>query len=458
MNGFPVSAEEFYRLRDDRTNLCCGDRAYQHTACVLHVSPAAATRPEVQVMVTVAANLLSRWCRKVTLVMPPMKADPALGLGGDDLGELVIAQMRDADPFGQFRLGERDDQAYVTLDIGEGGTVPNGPNPVHINASGWLAAISREEPTSLPVHGEPNWVGAIAAACLGVAQVFKIAVGMPTSQYLRDGVLDMFQLAWSSDRNQSPWPADLNIGKILMVGAGSVGSAAAYCMRLAGLAGALTIVDKDLVEVENFNRSPLFGRSAYGLNKAKTVEAFLNGSSLTSLGVPLWWNDFLLQHTRSSIDFDVWLPLANEFEVRQAIQHNVPPLMIHASTGNNWGVNHGRHIPGRDDCLVDRFPADTAPSFTCATGPIPTSAKPIDAALPFASLFAGLLITADLVRAQLPGYPQIPNFALFDWYGPLNVIQAWDRIPREGCICKEQGSSFHRLFNAGTKHWHLFGT
>ena len=126
--------------------------------------------------------------------------------------------------------------------------------------------------------------------------------------------------------------------------------------------------------------------------------------------------------------------------------------MVHASTTANWGVNHGRHVPGLDDCLADRFPADVADSLICSAGRFETSEVRVDAALPFASLFAGLLITADLARAQLPNYPQVPNFALFDWYGPLDNIQAWDRKSRKGCICRDQGQSIHEEFNGRTKY------
>ncbi len=458
MTGFPRSAEEFYRLRDDRTNRCTSSHVYQDTACAVYLSPVTASRPEAQVMLMATANLLSRWCRSVTIVMRPAVIHPALGIGTGDLGERVIAQMKDADPFGRFQVTHTSDEPFQTaLYIGERGHGPHGPSSVFINASGWLAAISGEHPMSLPITTDRNWIGAIAAACLGVAQVFKIALGLPPSNYLREGVLDVFRLMWSSDTGQGPWPTDLSIGNILMVGAGSVGTSAAYCMRLTGLAGAITIVDKDVVKVENFNRSPLFGQSVFGWQKAKAVESFLNGSGLAPTGVPLWWNEFLLELTRSSFDFDVWLPLANEFGVRRAMQYNTPPLMIHASTGSNWGVNHGRHIPGRDDCLVDRFPDGASPTFVCATGAVETPVVQMDAALPFASLFAGVLITADLVRAQLPNYPQVPNFTLFDWYGPLDTIQAWDRKPRPDCICREQGPGFHNLFNSRTKHWHLFG-
>lgn len=153
----------------------------------------------------------------------------------------------------------------------------------------------------------------------------------------------------------------------------------------------------------------------------------------------------------------MWLPLANEFGVRLAMQHNVPPLMVHASTTSNCGVNHGRHVPGLDDCLADRFPAEvTADTLACATGQVSTSEVTVDAALPFLSLFAGLLIAADLVRAQLPGYPQVPNFALFDWFGTFDTIQAWDRKPRANCVCQQQGKSFHERFNRETKYWPIF--
>jgi hypothetical protein len=458
MNTFSTSSEDFYKLRDDRTNRCSYSRKYQNTACKVHVSPPAASTPTAQTMLLVAANLLSRWCRKVTIIMPPVEVHPELGVGSGDFAELVLAQMHDADPFGDFQIVVGGDvTAQVALCVGGDSRSRSSPATVFIDASGWLASISTRRLIRLPTSNDRNRIGAIAAASLGVAQVFKIAVEMPSTQYLHEGILDVFRIDWSQDSRQEPWPLDLNVGNMLMVGAGSVGSSAAYCMRLSGLAGAISIVDRDRIKVENFNRSPLFGHRTVGLPKVDAVADFLAGSALCATAIPIWWDEFVRQRERSSFDFDVWLPLANEFGVRLAMQHNVPPLMIHASTTANWGVNHGRHIPGRDDCLADRFPVEVSShNLTCATGQVETSETVMDAALPFASLFAGLLIAADLARAQLPEYPQVPNFALFDWYGPLDMIQAWDRNPRVGCICREQGRSFHERFNGSTKYRHLF--
>jgi hypothetical protein len=458
VSDFPLLADDFYALRDDRTNRCTVARDYQRVGCVLAISPQAASTATGQTMLLVAANLLSRWCRRITIALPRVTAHSFLGIGSQDLGEFVLAQMHDADPFGMFQITRDDDAAAdIVLSIGRH-PINTSARAVFIDASGWLASLSLRQPIELPpVAGEANRLGSIAAACLGVAQLFKIAVGMRTEQLLREGVFDLFRLAWSDHMNQAPWPADLNVGNVLMVGAGSVGSAAAYCARIGGLCGAIDIVDKDTVKIENFNRCPIFGRATFGFTKADAVAAFLSSSDMTARAIPLWWNEFIQQRERLSFDFDVWLPLANEFDVRLAMQHSVPPLMIHASTTSNWGTNHGRHLPGRDDCLADRFPAEvSADALTCATGQVEIAETSVDAALPFASMFAGLLIASDLVRAQLTDYPQVPNFALFDWFGQLDVIQMWDRAPRPGCVCGDQGKAFQEKLNPTSKYRRFF--
>jgi hypothetical protein len=154
--------------------------------------------------------------------------------------------------------------------------------------------------------------------------------------------------------------------------------------------------------------------------------------------------------------FDVWLPLANERGVRWSMQQNLPPLLIHASTGVNGGVNFGRHIPGRGDCLAERFPAEPerAP-LVCATTAVPTPEGAVDAALPFASVFAGLLVVADLIRLQLPGYPHVPNLAVLDFGGDLAHPLLIDRQARPGCTCRYQQDLVRRV-RGDTRYAGLF--
>jgi hypothetical protein len=82
---------------------------------------------------------------------------------------------------------------------------------------------------ALPQDDSYNRLGAVAAACLGVAQLFKIALGMPADLWLREGIFDLSRLEWLTEPRPLPWPTSADIGRALMVGAGSVGSAAAYC-------------------------------------------------------------------------------------------------------------------------------------------------------------------------------------------------------------------------------------
>lgn len=235
--------------------------------------------------------------------------------------------------------------------------------------------------------------------------------------------------------------------------------AAVYFMRLADLTGELGIVEKDTVKVENLNRSPIFGKETYSLNKGRALEQFLKGSSIKVDIFEGWWDDFVRERGRLPNRYDIWLPLANAFGVRWSIQNNYPPLMIHASTGVNWNANFGRHIPLLDDCLADRFPEEAPDNaLSCATGEIPTGIEHIDAALPFLSFFAGLLVVSDLCRTNVPHYPQVPNYALFDFGASMDVIQAWNRKPAENCLCRKQSAALFRRLNSETRLSHLFCT
>jgi hypothetical protein len=456
MPDFPTTAADFYRLRDDRTNRCPDARDYQTVSVAVTADQDLVATRQGQVMLMVACNLLSRWCRRVILDIPNAALHPSFGFGPGYLGDFVLGQMRDADPFGSFGIDAgRIGAADLLLSIGIGAPPTPQQRAVYISANDWLAAVGLEPVQCLPATSDGNVLGAIAACCLGVGQLFKLATCLPDERLIRDGVFDLFTLDWSQSQ-ETRHPGDLHAGRILMVGAGSVGSSAAYCMRMAGFRGEFDIVDHDTVKVENFNRSPIFGRVSFGTNKAVAISNFLSGTPLKPNPCPMKWNNFLRQCERASMPCDLWLPLANEDGVRNSIQSNVPPLMIHASTGADWAVYHGRHIPGRDDCLADRFPEGVqAGALACSTSPIPTPQGSVDAALPFASLFAGLLVAADIARSSMTGYPQVENYANVDWHGKV-VVQKANRLPRPGCACLHPRQSFHDRFNADSKHRHLF--
>ncbi len=82
--------------------------------------------------------------------------------------------------------------------------------------------------------------------------------------------------------------------------------------------------------------------------------------------------------------------------------------MIHATTSPNWQTQLHRHRPVRDCCLASRLPDTDLPTPACAAAPLSIQdlgqGRQPDAALPFLSAAAGLLIAADLVRLGLGEY------------------------------------------------------
>ena len=196
---------------------------------------------------------------------------------------------------------------------------------------------------------------------------------------------------------------------------------------------------------ENFARLPVFGRGSYGQSKVHALAECFVGSGHSPAP-----DRRLVAPSRSLADargIRSLSPIANEHGIRWELQNRVPPLMVHASTGRSWNVNFARHIPGRDDCLVDRFEGlHEKPTFRCAEGNIVTKGPiGIDAALPFQSFFAGLLVATDLVRLGLPHYPHTRNFAHYSFRANRFVPQLDARGPRTGCIYQDQSELFWRL-------------
>lgn len=461
MQEFPTEKEQFYRLRDDRTNRYIVSRDYQNVACVVTIEPELMGEYAGQVCLLTTCNLLSRWCRRVCIVL---SANPSLHTSISkqkiNIREALLEQMSDADPFGEFVVDHespKTDRDAIQIHIGDS-FEQICSRYVITSAAGWYASVSTNRPMLLGISPDENGIGAMAAACLGVAQVFKFAIDYPQDLFIRDGIFDLFHQERIEGQNavvELPYPQDLDVGRMLMVGAGSIGSASAFAFKLLGVSADLMIVDHDLVKIENFNRSPVFGKSSYGTSKASAVARFLEDSSVNATFCAGDWNQFLKREGDLKNKFDIWLPLANEMNVRWSMQNNVPPLMIHASTTQNWGVNFGRHIPGSWDCLADRFQeAANESELSCSTTAIQIGEVEVDAALPFLSFLGGLFVAADLIKLKLDDYPQTPGFLLADLGGPFDEILLVNKAPRPNCICSAT-TKLSRKFNGETRYFSL---
>jgi hypothetical protein len=443
-----TNVTEFYARRDHRTNMYSGIKPAYTSKRVLMTGDETALRTYAgQVAACVSANLLSRWCRGVDVAIGDIELHPLLGPGR--LVDKILQQMRSADPFGLFASAGFDAVSDLRLHIGSDAPLADqAPLTTILSCNGWFAAVRRPGDAGLNFADDDfNPVGAATAAVLAGAQVFRDSLGLG-EMYQSGFTFDAFSAMPTTSVSARPaYPSEFDVGKVMMLGAGAVGSSAAFFMDLFGLRADLTCADADEVKVENLGRTPLFVVTDCGQNKAHALAHALEGSSLRVVPLPAWWHDLSSNDLRL---FDIVLPLANEHHVRTGIQRALPPLMIHASTGGNWLVNFGRHIPGRDDCLAERFAGFDRPlQLACSGGEVPVApGQSIDASLPFLSFWAGLLVATDMVRLAVEGYPHVANFGMYSFRKSF-AAQLLPRYSRDNCDCRTTGSAFAKLRGEG---------
>ena len=149
-----------------------------------------------------------------------------------------------------------------------------------------------------------------------------------------------------------------------MIGAGAVGVGLCFWLMYMGVVGAWEIVDHDIVELHNTNRSLGFtatdaGWPDLGAQPKARVAAKLIGATPRIMTYAQW--SYLGGRP------DLILPLANGEGVRHAIGQRAEPILLHASTSRDMTAELHRHIPGRDQCISCRFPSQGVPEFECST-------------------------------------------------------------------------------------------
>jgi molybdopterin/thiamine biosynthesis adenylyltransferase len=436
-------AESFYAARDSRTTCCAGLEDYRNARVVLSIDETEAHTLSGQVSFLIAANLLSRWCRQIRFLVPSMnllpRAATLLTPGGGDLaqGAMMIAQ--GTDPFGDFGVGMPPWSVDHYLHVGRQASLQAYP----ILGRGWLAlgggavrqAVARDGTVVL---------GAVLAACVGNAQVFRAAL-RHHRRNIESVRLSLWNLRGAEAAVDGPDVAGGELGQVHLIGCGAVGSTIAYLVPLAGLMGSFGLADGDLVDESNLNRSPLFVALDVGQPKVKITASYLRRHGLVAHAHEEWFDAAVRAGHLFQRRPDMVIPTANDYDVRYSIQNQAPPLQVYGTTGQNWDAFLGRHIPFREDCLACRFPKvrmEGEAPLACSTVRLPaparTDGRSADAALPFLSTAAASLAVAELVKATLEGYPVNPNFACLDFRGNLTDFVLDQRLPSPACTCASQ--------------------
>jgi hypothetical protein len=428
---------------------------YANRLVEIHVDTCETSQLAVQQMALLACNLTARWARRVRVVMP---TDVVLDerLRRDDystLGQRIIAEMRGADPFGDFRLvfpaeAPRDagTESPLRLMIGswleplEAMTKISTDDYI-VSAGGWSAFGRRGAGLTSGVASLPVTTPAAGlAASLGAADLFKRAVGHPREQWMPD-------FAWClwTHRLTRQIPdyieehhvsGDVDFGRTLLAGVGAIGSALVYLLDMMRLQGQLTLLDRDRVELSNLNRSPLFDVSHVLAGDLKTAVSarFLERHNLELNLINGTWHEHAAQITNEP--YDVWTSFTNEDGAWAEVPFQLPPVVLHGTTTSGWGFSAGRHIPRREDCTLCRMPRPAAEfRGPCAEGEIETveASAPVRASLPFLSAASASLVLAELVKLSSRSSIQLPNDVSADLRYGLPALVQLTRLANPSC-------------------------
>jgi hypothetical protein len=384
----------FYEERDQRTTEYAGSILFNSFPVHISIDPECSSEAAGQLALLALINQVARVHRRITVSLAEIEI-PLLTnavVPSSSLQGCVEDSARAIDPCGQFSFTNERPHDAITIGIGH----PDQKCDWYIGAEGSVALLDRS-PCPFDFTRVASLRGAALASCLGAAAVFKRQIGLR--------VVPARVSAWNYAEGEaaSQGPDDVlavDVGRVLMVGAGAVASGLVYWLRSFGLGdGEWLILDKDVVALHNTNRSLLFMPADAGWPdgtpkaKADICAAFLPNSR----AIQNWYHEVNLEG-----GFDVILALANEYDVRTRLANRPASVLLHATTGEGWLSELHRHISGRDDCIQCRTRDFRIPRLGCSTSPVKDqqARRTSDAALPFLSAASGLMLATAMERLQ----------------------------------------------------------
>jgi hypothetical protein len=385
--------EEFYKLRDLRTDEYVGEQPYGLVPVHVGVGAEVSGTPAGQLALLALANQLARVHRQITFDIgtPDARLTIAVPFARATLGDTLLSTVRRIDPCGGFGLNRSPAESAVSIGIGHDAP---GQYDWYIGAECAMASLSKR-PSPI-ADTAATLRGAALASCLGAAALFRSAIGLESTPR----TLSAWNYLEGSDALPGPASVEpLDVGRVLIVGAGAVAAALIYWLRVFGCGGAWTVLDRDLVALHNTNRGMLFIPADAGWPdgtpraKAEVLADFLLGARVDRV----WYDESMFAEET----YDVVLGLANERDVRHQIACRNNTVTLHATTGTNWLSQMHRHIIGVDDCIWCRAGEVSTPKFQCSTAEVGSGdEKKSDAALPFLSAASGLMLAVGLQRLQ----------------------------------------------------------
>jgi hypothetical protein len=407
----PEQITQFYSARDARTvNYGSGAESLQ-AEVVLVIGVAAASRPG-QVALLGLANMMARTHRHFTIEVPHLPLVASSLIAAASISEAVGQTVLAANPAARLLVnGRRVDTNDIPDPSGRRLSAAIGADVIGDFDIwlGWAGGRGVLATHPIPATADDSGVlGAATAACMAAGALFQRGQG----HRVRPGAVNLVERTSAGGDDVAAAVTDaviggvgtstitgpIGAGDVAIVGAGAVAHSLGWWATEFGQRGSWSVIDGDDAELSNTNRCMAMSAAdagwpaglpgAHARAKADVLADFLHAEP-----IPTWF-DTRTPATRP----DLVLILANERGVRAHAPALGEPILLHATTSSFWTAELHRHLPTTDDCPACRIPAGTAPTFACSTGPVGPEPGSGDAALPFLSAAAGLMLTVALYQ------------------------------------------------------------
>ena len=301
---------------------------------------AAARSPEGRTTLDLSVNLLARLYPRLAVV--------PLDVSARNAAEEMCRDARAINP--EIEIG--CELAGVTACLAVGTTkVATDARTVYVGSDGWLLRLSPTEPVRSGATLNP--FGAAAAACFGVANVFRIAFAQHLPHGGPDGqfTLSVFDFEPNAPSPTNPPLGPINLGEGHLAGVGAIGNGAVWTLtRLGRLRGTLHLIDHELIELTNLQRYVL---AVQGDTESPKVTLASNALRKTGLDVRLYqgrWGDYLRDSGHWRLErVAVAVDSAKD---RIAVQASLPRWVVNAWTQpDNLGVSRHEFL-GDQACLA----------------------------------------------------------------------------------------------------------
>lgn len=329
------------------------------------IGPREATTVQGQLMLSFAVNLLARLfpvVRKLTVLVPDAPlATRVPRWSAPTLRRHLNLLLTELSPPVHWNVVEGPhEEGTCSLWLGEPSLVV--APTCFIGSEDWYVYVSPNEPQ--PVRGH-NPVGAYAAACFGVAEIFKKLI--LNTQELFDGIpivpLDRWLAfstfsyrARSAELNPS-LPDRIDLGRLTAVGLGAGGGAAAFTLAtLPTLSGILNLIEPDEIEEPNLNRYVFAtAKDAFQrLPKSAVVGQLFNGTPIEVRPFANTFGD--ARPTLTAADLEHVVAAVHSREARRALQFDTPRVLWDAGATQDGEFRIWRLILGQTECMFCKHP------------------------------------------------------------------------------------------------------